>query len=157
MSFSVSVTSPDLDRQMAVLKYYPEIAAKHWYPAMQGAARDLKTIIEPTIPVLTGRARSMFKARATGKGTNIEGRVGWWGAGQPWYINVVEYGARPHVIRPKKEGGFLWFGGKYRFEAFHPGFAGRGFMARGFEQGEARVVQRVATANERIVNELAVK
>lgn len=150
MSFKVTIQAPDLTRQIELLKFYPEISEKHFYPAVQGAVRDMGALIRPNIPVRTGTAVSTFKTKVLGRGINIEGRVGWWGKGQTWYINIVEYGARAHSMDTFVPGLGVWIGD-------HPGVAARGFMAKGYDQGSEKAKQRVAEAAERVVNDLAVK
>lgn len=129
-NFTVGIQSPDLQRQIELLKYYPEIAEKHFYPAVSGAARDTASEIQPNIPVLTGKAVSVFRAKATGKGLNIEGRVGWWGSKEGFYIRFLEYGTSR--------------------------IAPRHFMMNGFEEGQDAAAQRISDAATSVVNELAV-
>jgi hypothetical protein len=81
--------------------------------------------------------------------------VGWYDSNDPWYINVVEHGAKPHVIRSRTEGGFLFFGGTYAREVRHPGFSARGFMAAGASALQAAIENDLAMANERIIADLA--
>ena len=131
MNFSVGISSPDLTRQIELLKLYPEIAEKHFYPAVTGATRDIGALIQPNIPVLSGKARGLFRAKAVGRGLNIEGRIGWWGSNEGFYIRFLEYGTSR--ITP------------------------RGFMAAGFEKGEEAAEARISQAAERVVNELAVR
>jgi hypothetical protein len=151
MSFKVDMTSPDVDRQLALLEFYPEILEKYFRPALGMGVKSLEESIRPTIPVDTGRALAAFKSRVTGKGLKLEGKVGWWGKGQPWYINVVEYGAKPHKI------GYVPRLGVSFMNEPHPGFSARGFMAAGFAAMQPMIDAQMAQASESVVNELVVK
>lgn len=146
MSYKVDMSSPDIDKQIALLKFYPEIMEKHFRPALVVDVSKLYSKIRGTIPKRTGRALSKFKKSVSGKGINLEGRVGWWGANQPYYINVVEYGAKAHPI-PKNR----------RFsKKQHPGFSKRGFMEEGFSALKPMVDADMANASRAVVNEMVV-
>lgn len=157
MSYRVDMSSPDIDKQIELLKFYPEVMEKHFRPVLVTDVSKLYSKIRSTIPRRTGRALSKFKRSVRGKGINLEGRVGWWGKDQPWYINVLEYGAKPHVIRSKKEGGFLWFGGRFVQVVHHPGLSKRGFMQAGFDDLKPMVDADMLKASNAVVNEMAVK
>ena len=146
MSYKVDMSSPDIDKQIELLKFYPEIMEKHFRPALVVDVSKLYSKIRGTIPKRTGRALSKFKKSVSGKGINLEGRVGWWGANQPYYINVVEYGAKAHPI-PKNR----------RFsKKQHPGFSKRGFMEEGFSALKPMVDADMANASRAVVNEMVV-
>jgi hypothetical protein len=99
MSIKVKVLSPDVDRQIELLKLYPEIAEKYYRPAFQAVTTALTNEIRPTIPVASGRAVSKFRGKVTGTGVKLAASIGWGVAkNAPWYINVVEYGARDHPL-----------------------------------------------------------
>jgi hypothetical protein len=177
MSLNASVTSPDLEKQLSLLRHYPEIAEAHFRPAVQVSVALLAGAIRPSIPVLSGRAQATFRSKVGGKGLNIEGHVGWPGTrNAPWYINVVEHGARPHPleggsdIRSKRgarqaakrmESGlagvpvFISNVG-WRTMSMHPGFTARHFMRAGMEASKSEIDSLLAQANEDIVRELAV-
>ena len=156
MSVRVDMSSTDLDRQIALLKFYPELVEKHFKSELYRAAALTKNEILPTIPVMTSDARNTFKSRVTGKGIDMQAQIGWFGKDSAWYINIVEYGAKPHKIE-SKEGGFLWFGGRVVKSVNHPGITARKFMANGFERVSPKVSTLMAGASERVVNEMAVK
>lgn len=156
MAIRVDMSSNDLDRQIQLLKFYPEIVEKHFKSALKSAVKMTEAQIRPNIPVLTGTARDSFKSRVTGKGIDLQGQVGWWGKSKAWYINIVEYGAKPHKI-VAKDGGFLGFGSTVVRSVNHPGFSKRGFMAAGFSAVQPIINADMAKASEGVVNEMAVK
>lgn len=146
MSYKIDFNAVDVQWQVEMLKHFPEIANKHFYPAMHRGTSAIKGAVEPNIPVRTGLARSEFRKAVTGKGLNITGRVGWKYGAKAWYINIHEYGAPPHEIgyvpalnvTIKK----------------HPGVPARKFMERGQEQADERMNPEMASAAEAVVNEL---
>jgi hypothetical protein len=158
MSFKVGALHSDLDKQIDLMKFYPEVLEKHFRKVMAKDVAMLYSKIRPTIPRRTGTAQSKFKKSLSGKGVNMTGRVGWWGANQPWGINVVEYGAKAHVIKPKDPSGYLrLLGGRYVKSVNHPGFSSRGFMAAGFSAMQPRINADMKAASEATLKEMQIK
>ena len=156
---TVSLTSGDVDKQLDVLKHFPEIADRHYRPALNADVADLYARIAPQIPVRTGRASKTFNSQVTGRAFSLKGKVGWFGSDDPWYINVVEHGAKQHAIEvePQKASALKW--GDSNFSKGHvinhPGLSARGFMAAGYSAMQADIEQDLFLANERIVADLA--
>lgn len=178
MSIRIKATSADVDKQIELLKFYPEILKKHYRPAMYRAVNGLSKRIKPTIPEDTGRARDTFKASVVGSGINMEGRVGWWGQDKPWYINIMEYGSKRHPINKGKEtrtkknraafeqgdaqfggagGTHIFVKGGWKTAAVVNGVSKRGFMAAGYSAMKPQIEQYMFEASEAVVKEMAVK
>jgi len=160
---SQGIASPDLERQLDLLKHYPEIAEAHFRPAMDQAATILEGAIRPNIPVLSGTALAAFGAKVSGKGLTIAAKVGWGTARSDrdaWYMNVVEYGAKPHEINARKGGRLIFTGLDGTVVSVpkvdHPGFPARQLMKRGLETSKAGIDAVMAAANEAAVRDLAV-
>ena len=175
----VDMTSPDLDRQIELLKFYPEIMEKHFRPALFRSVRGMESRIRPTIPVKTGKAQASFGSKVTGKGINLTGRVGWYDKNDPIYPNILEYGAQPHPLnkgvsirKSKKKtaifsayasdpnriasgGTHVKIGDRWVTMEFHPGFSAIGFMAAGFSAYKPVIDAVLAQANEAVVKDLA--
>lgn len=149
MGFKVDMTSTDIDRQIELLKFYPEIVEKHFRPLLTVDIALLYDEIRPQIPVATGKAAATFKKRITGKGIDLQAQVGWWGKGTAWYINVVEYGAKPHNINSFAPGAGVYYKN-------HPGFAAREFMANSFAAFRPVIEADMAVASENVVNDMVV-
>ncbi len=149
MSYGVSISAADVNWQIEALKVFPEIANKHFYPAMHRAARDLKAEIQPNVPVATGRAVSALKSQVSGKGLNIQARVGWFGKDMPWYVNIIEYGAKAH-----EQGYIPALGVKIRI---HPGFPAFKFMETAFQRSAGNINSELDAASLNVVADLAVK
>lgn len=144
----VDMTSPDLDRQIELLKLYPEVLEKHFKPVLMSSVKALEARIRPNIPTKSGKAAKSFGSKVTGKGINLTGRVGWYDKNDPWYINVVEYGAKPHEINSFVPGLGVYI-------KKHPGFSRRGFMLAGFSAMKPIILASLAQANEGVVKDLA--
>ena len=157
MSFRIDMTSTDVDRQIELLKFYPEVMEKHFRDSLLRSTKLAENEIRPNVPTLSGRAQKTMRSRVTGAGVNLQGQIGWWGSGSnmAWYINVVEHGAKPHKI-VAKDGGFLGFGGTIVRSVNHPGFSARGFMAAGFSAVQPLINAEMAKASEAVVNEMVV-
>jgi hypothetical protein len=118
-----------------------------------GASFLLKATL-PRVPKRTGRlASSGYAASATKssyhKGTGRqkrevrprhgEGAV----AFASMLAHLVEAGARPHTIKPRRKR-FLVFGGRYAKAVQHPGTKGRRFLRKGWRAEKNRVGEIVA-------------
>lgn len=150
MSLKADMTSPDLDKQLELLRFYPEILNKYFRPALTLSVKSLETSIRPNIPVDKGKALAAFKSRVTGKGLNLQGQVGWWGKIDAWYIRIVESGSKAHKI------GYVPSLGVSFSKRAHPGFPARGFMAAGFAALQPMINTQMAQASDRVISELAV-
>lgn len=156
--FKIDMTSPDLDKQIELLKHYPEVMEKHYKSRLVKVTSILFSSIRGSIPRLTGRAMSKFRKSVTGKGVNLTGRVGWWGGGnQPWHINVVEHGAKPHEIKAKPGGYLRLMGGRFVKSVQHPGLSARGFMAAGFSALKPLMDAEMQQAGDAVLKEMEVK
>ena len=154
----VSLTTSDVDRQIEVLKHFPDLAEKHYRPVLKQDVSALYGQIKGDIPVRTGAARDSFGSKVTGKGFRLKGTVGWYDRSDPWYPNVLEYGAKAHAInvKPQKAQVLAWPGGFSKGHSIaHPGFSAVGFMAAGYSAIKPRIENDLAMANDRIVADLA--
>ena len=155
----VDLTSSDVDKQIEVLKHFPDLAEKHYRPVLKKDVAALEAIIAPNIPVLTGRAADTFGSKVTGRAFSLKGRVGWLKADDPWYINVVEHGAKKHDIelKPVNASVLAWGGSNFSagHKLSHPGLSARGFMAAGYSAMQGTIETDLAMANERIIADLA--
>lgn len=146
-TFGLRVDAADVDWQIRMLKLFPEIVNKHFEPVMRTATASLSGEIQPNIPTRTGKARDTFKSSVTGNGLNMKGRVGWWYSSDPWYMNVVEYGAKEHK-EVRHVSGKAWT---------HPGFSPRYFMRTAETKVRARNDALFAVALDRVVKDLTKK
>jgi hypothetical protein len=180
MSIKYGIVSEDVDRQIALLKLYPEIAEANYRPAMEESVDLAAASIVSGIPVRTGYAIEHFGTRVTGKGLNLTGEVGWWGKHSAWYINIVEAGAMAHpvesgvsirgsharqrlfnaalksgAIAENPGGQHVKINGEWKTMKSHPGFPGRHFMKSGFEAVQPAIDIVFAAANDAVARELA--
>lgn len=164
MSFKIDLTSSGVDRQISVLKEFPKLADNRYRPVVKKDTAALAAIVQPNIPRRTGKAAETFGKKVTGKAFNLKGQLGWYDRGDPYYINVVEYGASAHkiTVQPSEEGGVLAFrmqNGSMGFSAGHtiehPGFGARGFMAAAEDAMGPMVEADLAAANELLLADLA--
>lgn len=172
----VSLTSSDVNRQIEALKALPKIATKHYRPALSKITKQLKDVILPMIPKgTTGRARKDFGSKVVGATiTSLKGQVGWYDKNDVWYPNILEYGAKPHLMagstRSKKKqrafeskmasggafaGTHVFIKGGWKTIRMHPGFSGIGFMAAGYSALKPIIDHELQLANEAVVKELA--
>ena len=177
-SMKFDMTSSDLDRQIELLKYYPEIAAKHFKPAIARVVSDVENVIEPMIPIRSGHAADTFGSKVSGRGIeSLKGQIGWFDKGDAWYVPIVESGATSHDVSPRGNritkaraaagGGatskLSWPSGYdggdwvFRSKVSHPGFSGRGFMAAGWSALQPIADSEFAIATQGVFKELEIK
>lgn len=150
MSFKVDMSAPDLDRQLYLLKYYPEFFKKHFRPVLFHLTSKGKQAVLAGVPRRTGKAAGAVRSKVTGAGERMEGHYGWYGENSPWYINIVEHGASAHKMNTFVPGLKVFIG-------THPGFPKAGFMAAANESIEPVMNAELLRANEAVLNELVVK
>ena len=110
--------------------------------ALRAGAKVMLDEVKQRIPSDTGQLRA--SARVTTryrKGTaSASVKVGNFVA---WYARLVEFGTRPHTIRPKNPGGVLRFGGVTTREVQHPGIRPRPYMRPAAEAAFQQSVRAV--------------
>jgi len=148
MSIKVGVIQdPELQELIFLLNQYPEIANKYFRPALKQAVTVLEGMVRPRIPRATGKAEATFGSKVSGGGLSLygraglTGRVGWFDYDDPWYINVVEYGAKAHEINSFAPGLGKYIG-------THPGFSAVGFMAAGYSAAQPVIEALMDAAND---------
>lgn len=166
------MTAPDIDRQIELLKLYPEVVVKYYRPALVEVTTDVKNVIYPKIPVgVTGMLADTFGAKVTGRAIHtIKGQVGW-GKKTPYYAKFVEKGTAAHKIATRNLSYSSFMQGKSAAKSLrwmdggvmvfaksveHPGTKAQGFMAAGWAATKPIVETKMQAAGNSIVKELAV-
>ena len=158
------------------LEQFPKKLDRALSPGMQRTIGAAYAFILPRIPVRpgSGKARAALEKEILGYGKTITGVVGFpGGKGAPHYINIVEYGARPHSLKAKSKsrttaqraryekrlekgtltGQHFMVNGQWVTKANHPGFSKRGFMAAGFSAAKPIFEKEMQIAVENTFNE----
>ena len=158
--------SEALQRQIELLKFYPEIFDRNFYPALKEAAELVKAGILPNLPRKTGRLERALGSRVIHSGTSALGTRAEIGFGKRYkmpsapYAAALNQGAVAHEVRGRRtEDGLLHFSAKGRFTSIGsvqlPGLAPRGFMETGLESARPGIDGLMEAAAERVVQELA--
>lgn len=164
MSIKFSVTSPELQKQIELLSYFPEIAAKHLEPAMDKAAPIVEAAVRPNVPVKRGQLAAALGSIVILAGLNTRAQIGFgkkYGKPSATYAAAVNYGAKPHeiVAGTRSDSKNLMFSSEGRFTKIgsvqHPGFTGYQFMDTGFTAALPAVTEIMDAAVDDIVKELA--
>jgi hypothetical protein len=174
MTLRVDLTSPDVDKQAELLKFYPEVVVKHYKPALLRINAGISNVVIPRIPELSGRAKETFGSKVTGKQlSTITARIGWYDKDDPFYVRILEAGAKGHPIEPKKkvsaqryrsggeiskslrfmDGGDFVFRGKVS----HPGISKVGMLAAGMSAAQGIIALELQQAGEAVLREMEVK
>lgn len=176
------IGSEALQRQIELLKFYPEIFDKFFYPALQHAAELVKEGVMGNLGRRhTGRLGNALGSKIIGgTGNALSSKIGTWSAigtraeigfgkryGKPsaWYAAALNEGAVAHEIVGGRKGtkgpadGLLHFSSGSRFTAIgsiqHPGFSGRHFMEAGLGEATPGINSLMDAASEKVVQELA--
>jgi hypothetical protein len=170
------IGSEALQRQIELLKYYPEIFDKYFYPALVQAAEVVKDAVRPNLPYHTGRLSKALGSKifyrttsplsrtlGTSRAIDTEAEIGF---GKRYHMPSAPYaaalneGSVAHEVAGRRtEDGLLHFSSRGHFTAIgsiqHPGFAGRHFMEAGLEEARPGIDSLIETAAEQVVQELA--
>lgn len=149
----IGVASPDLDKQLALLKYYPEIVDQYFRPATKQAVAILKGGLRSIAPRDTGKAVSSIRSSVKGKGVYLSGSVGF--GAKAWYMNIIEHGAKAHSMG--ETGQAVNINGNWVTIKMHPGFGGRFFVKQNLENQTTGIMQLFAVANEMTLKAMEVK
>lgn len=158
MSEKEIVLSQDVQDQLAKLSQLGEKLQQHMRPAMVQATSLLSGAIEPEIPTLTGWARATFGTKITGQELTLTGYVGWSGGkGSAWYMNVVEYGAKPHFMLSKGHAGHIEVGlNEWKTVHEHPGFPGRFLLSSALQENQDAVDYFFNLAADQALEEMVI-
>lgn len=115
---------------------------------MSGLAAGAKVIRDRArelAPERTGALRKSIRTSRQARKNAVAIKAGKRGkAGQAWYAAIVHKGATPHVVLPRREGGMLFFNGRFMRAIHHPGFAGVPFLGAAVEQMADAAVRAMA-------------
>jgi hypothetical protein len=153
-------------RQIELLKFYPEISDKHFYPAMEKAAELVKEGIRPLLPHHMGRLERALGSKTIHSGTAALGTRADIGFGKRYgkpsapYAAALNAGPVPHIVAGRRTAdGNLHFSSKGRFTTIgsihHPGFAGFHFAEGGLEAATPAINAEIDRAAGAVVQELA--
>lgn len=87
-------------------------------------------------PISTVTAENMIKETVVRKSGSVEVWVGPQRK-KAWYAHLIEFGAKPHRIVPRKAKMLRFINGALRRAANHPGMAARPFMRPAFDNRQA--------------------
>jgi hypothetical protein len=160
------IGSEALQAQIELLKFYPEIFDKHFYPALKEVAELVKEKIRPRLPHHTGRLENALGSKVIHSGTSALGTRADIGFGKRYgrpsapYAAPLSEGSKAHdVAGRRREDGLLHFSSRDRFTAIgsisHPGLAPLGFMEGGLADARPGIDRLIDTAAEAVVQELA--
>jgi hypothetical protein len=158
------VPSPEFYRQMELLKVYPEIFDKWFYPAMEQAAEVVKDAVRPNIPVHTGQlGRALGSKVVHSKTLGTSAHIGFgkrYGMPSAPYAPAVEAGSPSHEVSARRtEDGYLHFSSQGRFTAIQsvtvPGFSGFGMLDKGLQNATPAVNALMDGAAAMVLQELA--
>jgi HK97 gp10 family phage protein len=130
----------------------PNIHKNIMRAALRAGANEIKDGAKAGVPVKTGNLRKSLGVTTGSKGGVVTAKLKARGKLAP-YATLVEFGTRPHKIKPKKKGG-LTVGGNIVAEVDHPGARPRPFMRPAFDSKAAPAVAAVAAKiRERLTKE----
>lgn len=163
MTTQVLITGSEaLQRQIELLKYFPESFDKHFYPAMEQAAELTKGALRSNIPsrrILNALGSKVSHSKSLGTKADI-GFGKRYGMPSARFAAALNEGAVAHeVIARRTADGHLHFSSQGRFTAVrsiqHPGFSGRHYLEAGLEQATPGINTLMDQASEKVVQELA--
>ena len=109
---------------------------------LRAGAAVLLPEVQRRIPSDTGQLRASARVTTRARGAEVSASVKV-GNFVAWYAHMVEFGTRPHVIRPKEPGGALRFGGATVRSVNHPGIQPRPFMRPAIDSAFPEVIAAI--------------
>lgn len=129
-----------LDTFKKALQQQPALAQRQLQRGLASSATALRAALEVATPKRTGATAAQWTQRAEGDGFTVENS-------SP-IVPMLEFGTRPHVIRPRRRGGVLAFSvaGRRVFarQVNHPGTQPTHFVERTVARTLPRVVRIMA-------------
>lgn len=138
----------DLDREMK--------------KATQQAVLLVEAEAKRNVPQVTRALFRSIGAEVKGRGAKVHGIVHAGGSGAA-YARVVEFGSKPHIIRPKRKRALRWRiapgrgKGAFAFARWvqHPGTTGQPYMEPALESKRRAIVGRFQRALNRVLKKVA--
>lgn len=109
---------------------------------LRAGAAVFLAAIKPRIPADSGALRDSARITSRSRGATVSASVKV-GNAQAWYAHLVEFGTRPHEIRPRPPGEAMRFGSVAVREVQHPGITGRPFARPTVDQEFGAAVRAV--------------
>jgi hypothetical protein len=138
MPVKMTLTSPNLEAVAARYNEAPAIVERESHLAMEKSVFYLEGQVKRLTPVVTGTLRRSVTGRSTTMGPVVLGLV----FSPQNYAAVVERGARPRQIFPRKKKALYWPGARHPVAYVNwPGFRGRFMFQRGLEKSRPQINQ----------------
>lgn len=120
--------------------------------ALRAGANVIKETAKSNVPVKTGALRKSLQVTTGSKGSTVTARLKASGKVAPHAV-LVEFGTRPHKIKPRRAGG-LTVGGHVVAEVDHPGSRPKPFLRPAFDGKSGAAIAAVgAKIRERLTAE----
>lgn len=120
--------------------------------ALRAGAAVIREEAKTQVPVDSGALRRSLKVSTSTKRGRITAKLKVGGTLAP-HAHLVEFGTKPHKIKPKRQQA-LSFGGVVAREVDHPGARPRPFMRPAFDSHSSEAIAAVgAKVRERLTNE----
>jgi hypothetical protein len=149
-----SVASADVSRLAEALRKTAEQSEVTTHQVLIQASNQILAEMEVRVPVKTGKLRGSLGIKVMQDRVVI--------GPDPMvvdYAPYVEFGTKPHEIKPKKAGGMLVFkmGGKtiYTRKVSHPGTQAQPFVVPAFEAWVDSLGTMAAEANAKVITDNA--
>ena len=138
MSVRMTLTSPNLEAVAARYNDAPGIVERESHLAMEKSVFYLEGQVKRLTPVVTGTLRRSVQGRSTTMGPVVLGLV----FSPQNYAAVVERGARPRTIVPRRKKALSWPGANHPVRSVNwPGFRGRFMFQRGLAKSRPQINQ----------------
>ena len=148
------IGTADIDRLTEALKRTAKESGITTQEVLIQASNHILAEMEAKVPVKSGQLRQSLGIKVSGDKVIIGPNIN-----QAPYAGYVEFGTKPHVIRPKKPGGVLVFkiGGTtvYTKKVNHPGTDPNPYVQPAFEAWVDSLGTMAAEANVKVFNQHA--
>ena len=149
MTLQITISTPQLPRFIAAMERAPEEVKIETGVALTRSTLIVEAEIKARTPRVTSRLFGAWTSRVdVTAGIGIVGNT-------TVYAPIVEYGSRPHEIRPKNKKA-LYFNGRFAKVVHHPGTTGQHPAHRGLQGSTFRITTEFRAAVERVLARVVV-
>jgi len=146
----------------------PDEIRKEIGAAVRQSADEIVALQKTLVPVRTGKLRDSIKASYGANAPKYASLRGGTSEGDPdltavisagnsavRYAHLVEFGASPHEIRPKRPGGLLNINGRLIESVNHPGAPAQPFFYPAYRALRRRAKGRITRATKKAARKVA--
>ena len=147
----VDISSTELDALVRRLSHAPGVIKTEMKKGMRDATNAVRREMRSAMPRSTGKLRGSVRTSVSFPGGEVRGRV----FPKKLYAQIVEGGAKAHVIKPRRAKVLRFANGGYARRAMHPGQRAQHYIAAAIANSKGAVDDAFKAAIQRLGEHIA--